>query len=364
MTPPRGSPSLPARWPRESSEECAARLSISREAAELFASSDVIDLHVDTFIWQRAIGYRLDRRHGRGLFGARYYSQVDLPRLRQVGVDGATWVITTNPLRSEQGRARALLANLDRLETLLDAHPEDVRRVSTVAEYRAATASGVHAAFVGLQGGNAISRSLQPLDAIAPERLLRVTLTHLSSSWLGETSSPAGRRDRGLGPHAADLIDLLNERRILVDLAHINDRGFFEALSLHRKDVPPIVTHTGVSGVRGHWRNLDDQKLRAIADRDGTVGIMYHTPYLEGGLGRKSLACVCNHIAHTVATVGEDYVSLGSDWDGAIVTPHDMPTCLELPRLVDALLRRGLGPQTIQKLLGQNFLRVLGRLRG
>jgi membrane dipeptidase len=355
---------LATRWPRETVEDCAARLSLSREAAELFAACDVIDLHVDSYIWHRVLRYRLDRRHGRGLFGGRYYSQVDFPRLRQVGVTGATWVITTNPMRSERGRARALLSNLESLEALLDAHPEDVRRVTTVAEYRAASAAGLHAAFIGVQGGNAIAENLEPLAALQPERLLRVTLTHLSSSWLGETSSPAGRRDGGLGANAGDLIALLNERRILVDLAHINRRGFFEALERHSRDVPPIVTHTGVSGVRPHWRNLDDEQLRAIAERDGTVGIMYHTPFLAPGLRRKTLDCVADHILHVIRTVGDEYVSLGSDWDGAIVTPRDMPTCLELPRLVDTLLGRGLSATAIEKLLGGNFLRVLGRLRG
>jgi membrane dipeptidase len=91
---------------------------------------------------------------------------------------------------------------------------------------------------------------------------------------------------------------------------------------------------------------------------------MYHAPFLARGFGRKGLDCVCDHVLHVVATVGEDFVSLGSDWDGAIVTPRDMPTCLELPRLVDALLHRGLSPTAIQKLLGGNFLRVLGELRG
>lgn len=355
---------MPPRWPRETAPQCAERLSISLEAAQLFAQSDVVDLHVDTFIWQRVAGYRLDRRHGHGLFGARYYSQVDLPRLRQVGVAGATWVITTNPLRSEAGRARALLENLERLEATLDAHAEDVRRVSTLSEYRAATQAGLHAAFVGVQGGNAFSRRLEPLAALTPERLLRVTLTHLSSSWLGQTSAPIGRKHLGLGAAAPDLIALLNEKRILVDLAHINRRGFFEALALHAPHVPPIVTHTGVAAVRPHWRNLDDEQLRAIADRGGTVGIMYHTPFLAPGLGRKTLDWVCEHVLHVVATVGDDFVSLGSDWDGAIVTPRDMPTCLELPRLVEALLRRGLAPESIRKLLGANFLRVLEQLRG
>jgi membrane dipeptidase len=352
------------RWLREGVDVCAARLGISREAAELFAHSDVIDLHIDSFIWRRVFGYRLERRHSAGILGARYTHQVDFPRLREVGISGATWVITTNPFRSARGRSRALLRNLVQLEALLDQFPGDFRRVSCTAEYRKAVAEGCHAAFIGIQGGNAFATDLQLLSELDPARLLRVTLTHLTNSGFGQTSSPLGHHDTGLSPQGFDLVACLNDKRIFVDLAHINRRGFFEALEQHRKDLPPIVTHTGVSSVRAHWRNLDDDQVRAIAARGGTIGIMFHAPFLAPGFRRPTHDCVAEHILHVIALVGDDFVSLGSDWDGAITTPRDMPTCLELPRLVDTLLRRGLPVQSIQKLLGQNFLRTLSALRG
>src|SRR6187399_2995229 len=87
----------PGAWARE--------LGISREAVELYLASDVIDLHIDSFIWTRIVGYDLTKRHGHGLLGARIYSQVDLPRIREACVTGGTWVITTNPFRGTRGRA-------------------------------------------------------------------------------------------------------------------------------------------------------------------------------------------------------------------------------------------------------------------
>jgi membrane dipeptidase len=73
---------------------------------------------------------------------------------------------------------------------------------------------------------------------------------------------------------------------------------------------------------------------------------------------------VVRHLAHVCETVGEDHASLGSDWDGAIVPPRDLETPLALPRLVDAMLRRGFSPERVQKILGRNFLRVVQALRG
>jgi membrane dipeptidase len=119
-----------------------------------------------------------------------------------------------------------------------------------------------------------------------------------------------------------------------------------------------------VSGIHRHWRNLDDAQIRAVADSGGVVGIMFHSGFLGDSLFSGRARRVVDHIAHVVRVAGEDYVALGSDFDGAIVPPRDLSSVLELPRLVELMLERGLGPDTIQKILGGNFLRVLGQLRG
>jgi membrane dipeptidase len=161
-----------------------------------------------------------------------------------------------------------------------------------------------------------------------------------------------------------ELVRRLDELRIFVDLAHISPKGFWDAVAAHDRSLPLVVTHTGVSGVHPHWRNLDDAQLRAVADTGGTVGIMYHSEFLDGSFWGGKAASVVEHVAHAVRVIGEDHVSLGSDWDGAIITPRDLPTCSELPRLVQLLLDRGLSPAAIQKILGASFLRALSLLRG
>jgi membrane dipeptidase len=91
---------------------------------------------------------------------------------------------------------------------------------------------------------------------------------------------------------------------------------------------------------------------------------MYHAPFLGDGLFSGRAETVVRHLEHVRDVAGEDAPALGSDWDGAIVTPRDMPTCLELPRLVEAMLRRGWRPESIKKALGGNFLRALREMRG
>jgi len=348
----------PASWARE--------LGISREAVELYLACDSIDLHLDTFIWNRIFGWDLRKRHGGGLLGSRVYSMVDFPRVREAHLTGAIWVITTNPLRSPEGRADAFCENVRRLQGIFESVGDAFQLVRNVREYRAAVAAGKHAAFVGIQGGNALDRDLDALDRIPDDLIVRITLVHLSSSRIGVTSSPAAgaRRGEGLTGFGRDYVRRLDEKRILVDLAHINREGFFDAVAVHDRSLPLVVTHTGVSGVHPHWRNLDDEQLRAIADTGGTIGVMYQSSFLGDAYWGGRSESVVRHLEHIVNTVGEDHASLGSDWDGAICPPRDLTSPLDLPRLVEHMLRRRWTPERIAKVLAGNFLRVVEAVRG
>lgn len=348
----------PAAW--------ATHLGISQEAAELHAASDVIDLHVDSYIWTRVFGYDLRRAHGAGLFAGRYYSQVDLPRAQASGLTGAIWSITTSPLGTAAGRQRRFERNLAHLRQLMSSEPGLSAIVRNHAEYRAARARGQHAAFIGIQGGNALDASPAALDALVDDLVVRITLVHLSNSSLGESSSPMRmRRGGGLTDAGRDYVVALDARRIFVDLAHISPASFADAVAVHDPSLPLMASHTGVTGAYPCWRNLDDAQLRAVADTGGVIGVVFHSyylgdPYFWGGRA----STIVDHLAHIVDVVGEDHAAIGSDFDGAIVPPRDLSTCMELPRLTQCMLDRGWGAGRIQKVLGGNFLRALKALRG
>jgi membrane dipeptidase len=350
---------------RASSEQRARALSVSRAAVELLSSSEVIDLHVDTFIWQRLFGYDLTREHGTGPFDARLFGQADLPRCIEAGLSGAVWIITTNPLRSRRGKQRAFFDNLRELTTTLSSSP-DARVVDSARSYRAARAAGKHAAFIGIQGGNALEADLDDFDRPELANVTLITPVHMTRSRIGAPALPRVLNfgSPELTAFGADYIRKLNQRRILVDLAHISPEGFWSALSVHDKTLPLTVSHTGCSSLYPHFRNLDDAQLRAVAATGGVVGILVHGDYLYAGPRRQaSVEHVAEHVLHALGTIGEDHVAFGSDFDGFIIPPRDLKSVLELPRLIDALLRRGVRETSIRKLLGQNFLRVLSALR-
>lgn len=245
----------------------------------MYAASDVIDLHLDSFIWTRIFRYDLTKKHGGGLFAGSFYSQSDLPRLREAKVTGGIWSITTNPFRSAGGRASTFAKNLAKLKAILERCDDDVVLARNAGDYARARASGKHAAFIGIQGGNALDNDDEALE-LAGDLVVRITLVHLSSSAIGTTSAPSMKKGGGLTAQGKAYVERLNQKRIFVNLAHISREGFFDAVAVHDKSQPLIVTHTGIAGVHPHWRNLDDAQLRAVAETGGTVGIMYHAPYL------------------------------------------------------------------------------------
>jgi membrane dipeptidase len=352
-------------FPGGSPSAWARALGVSTEAVELYLQSDVIDLHVDSFIWTRVLGYDLRRRHGRGLLGARYYSQVDFPRMREAHISGALWSITTNPLRGAAGRARTFASNLETFKAICASAEDQVALARDATGYRLARDAGKHAVLIAIQGGNALDRDPEALSLLEDGSVVAVTLLHLSDSGLGSSSASMRGNRLGLSERGREYVERLNSLRVFVDLAHISRAGFSAALQVHDRSQPLLVSHTGVCGVRPSWRNLDDGQLRAVADTGGVVGVIFHGGFLGGSYwSGGNAAAIVEHLAHIVACVGEDHAALGSDWDGAIITPRDMRTCLELPRLVQLMLDRGFSPQRVQKILGGNFLRALSVLRG
>ncbi len=346
---------VPQEWPRS--------LGISESAIALYQASDVIDLHVDTFIWRRIFGYDLNKAHGTGLLDARIFGQADLPRVIDAGLSGAHWVITTNPLRTRRGKRDTFFANLETLCSQLTQGGQ-AEIVSTTSGYRAARARGKHAAFIAVQGGNALEQDLTDIDRLSDGRLVRVTLVHFTRSRIGAAALPSllVRGSRRLTDFGADFVRALNRQRIFVDLAHISREGFDDVLKVHDASQPLLITHTGVDAVYPHWRNATDDQLRAVAATGGVVGVMFQGQFL--GKGQVSAAHVVDHLQHIIELVGEDHAALGSDFDGAIIPPRDLKSVLDLPRLVELMIRRGFGDRAIKKILGQNFLRALTLLRG
>jgi membrane dipeptidase len=314
----------------------------------------VLDLHADTAKLMDKLGYDLALRHDRPMpRRVNVFGHVDLPRLREGGVAGQFFSFWTTPY-PERGCARSVAAQLDAMDDAIARHPAELVWTRTGAEVRAAKAAGRIAALGGIEGGQALEGELDTIAAFARRGVRYLGLLHFSANAIGRPARGRGADPaQGLTGFGREVIRECERSGVIVDLAHVNRRGFFDALA--EATLPPMVSHTGVLGVHPHWRNIDDDQLRAVADKGGCVGVIFARRYL----GSASIDAVVDHLLHIIDVAGDDLPALGSDFDGFVVPPDGLEDVAALPNLTVALSRRGVAPRVLEKILGGNVLRVL-----
>lgn len=342
----------------------ASQLGVSREAVELYRSSETFDLHVDSFIWTRVFGYDLLRDNGLGPTGGRVFGQLDVPRGIRSGLATLTWSITTNPFRGARARRAIFFQNMKRIRSLLQ-RADGVELVRDAGGVRRARAAGKQAALLAIQGADALEEDLADFRLLADSEVVRCTLVGFTNSAFGRASGGLPRLfqrgERGLTRHGHDLVDALNDARIAVDLAHASRETFDDAVRAHDRSLPFVVSHAGVHARHPHPRNLTGGQLRLLADFGGVVGIIFKPSLLCAGPA--SAATIAEHIIAVIDAVGDDFVAIGSDWDGVMTPPRDVPTPRFLPRVVQHLLDRGITSDSVAKVLGGNAMRLLEALR-
>ena len=327
----------------------------SDEARAIHSEHPPIDLHADTLMWSRWTGYDLHKAHGTFLPYAALGGHVDLPRMREGGMSAQFFGLVSLPLADRvKGMARVVHEQIDALESQISKKPGALRLVKKAGEIEASNRIGELGALLGIEGAHALEGDLDNVGRFARRGVRYIGLLHFSSNEAGYPAYGRGRNDdRGLTPWGHELVERCEDEGVLVDLAHVNKRGFLDACRMARK--PPIVSHTGVLGAFEHWRNIDDEQLRAVADRGGVVGVIF-CPKFVGGDG---LAPVVKHMKHILDVVGEDACALGSDWDGFIIPTQPLKDPAGLPLLTDALLEAGVSRGAIGKILHDNVMRVL-----
>lgn len=165
----------------------------------------------------------------------------------------------------------------------------------------------------------------------------------------------------GLTEAGRDLIRACNELKIMVDLSHMNEAGFWEIAKLSK--APLVASHSNVHALCNHSRNLTDRQLDAIRDTDGLVGINFGVLFLrDDGVkdANTSLDLLVRHVAYIAERIGIDRVALGSDFDGTTI-PAEMKDAAGLPRLVEALRKHGFNDAELKKIGHENWISVLDR---
>jgi membrane dipeptidase len=331
----------------------------------------VLDGHNDVLL-QVEEGRRFDVRSDEG--------HIDVSRAREAGFAGGFFsVFVEGPMPGDESvreqadgwvfpdvpaidprRARCEGARLAR--RLLELEVEGalaVARDASVVER--AVAGGPIAAVMHLEGAEPVGARLGGLEPFVDLGVRSIGIVWSRPNAFGEgvpfrfPASP----DIGDGLTAAGrrLVKRCNELGVLVDLAHLNLRGFFDAA--HVSDAPLVVTHTAAHAVCPMTRCVTDEQLDAVTASGGVVGVAFDVTMLVGSLAPDTpLDPIYEHVEHMVDRMGIDHVAFGSDFDGATV-PDAVGDVRVYPKLLDGLRRRGYDDDALAKIAHGNWLRVL-----
>ena len=306
----------------------------------------VLDGHIDTPTLMLDRGYDLGARH-RG-------DHVDLPRMVEGGLDGAFFSIFVSRHYGEDERAtQRAVAMIEEVLRQTDA-TEGVEIARSADDVRRLRREGQRAVLMGLEGGHALQGSPDVLRRLWANGIRYVTLTHTNTNSFADASTDAPRWG-GLNETGRALVREMNRLGVLVDLSHVSDDTFFDALAV--TEAPAILSHSSCRALHDHARNASDEMLAALAQNGGVVMINFYETYL--GRGRVTLDDVLDHIDHAVAVAGADHVGLGSDFDGVPSLPDGLGDVTRLPWITHGLLKRGHSEADVRKILGGNVMRVL-----
>jgi len=229
-------------------------------ASALHFDAIVVDGHSDTTPRFADPGWDFALRHDDA------DGDMDLPRIREGGLDVQFWSLYTGKLDAPGDGLRIALERIDAVHEMARRHPDDVVVAHSVAELRAAVADGKLVSLMGIEGGHIIEESLPALRLFHRLGVRYLTLTHsFNTTWAdssGTTTIPEPTHG-GLTDFGRDVVREMNRLGMLVDVSHVSDATFFDAVETSR--APVIASHSSVRAVADHTRNMSDDMLRALA---------------------------------------------------------------------------------------------------
>jgi membrane dipeptidase len=370
------------------------QITLTEEALRIHREALVIDGHND--MPGNILDKKLNLVPGFTLNDAQPELQTDIPRLRKGGVDAQIFVAYISPdyMRSGGGN-RACIEQIELIHSLVKSHSDSLELAVSADDIARISNLGKIATLIGVEGGHAIENDLDNLERYYELGARYMTLTHNETTDWADASYDRPLHG-GLSSFGKKVIKAMNRMGMLVDVSHASDDTVRDALKVSK--APVIASHSSVKAICPSRRNLTDELIKGIADTGGLVMVNFFPLFLvpEGGkveaayieysieLRAQNLPPeqfraemdkwekqqppmpICyvghlvDHIDHIVKVAGIDHVGLGSDYDGITYGPEQMPDVSGFPYVTQELLNRGYSTGDIKKILGENFIRVLG----
>ncbi len=358
----------------------------------------IADMHCDTV-------FRL--LQGMDFGAEQTVSHVNLPRLKKGGISLQVFACFLNDQLPPEVKSVRVNRMLDALEQMFEQHSDSIAPATSPEEIEAVAGSGRIVGMLGIENGAAIDNSLEKLRAYFNRGVRIMTLTHNESNDWCVSSADRDPTFTGLTDFGHEVVWEMNRLGMMIDISHVSADSVSEILKT--SSAPVVASHSNAYSLCAHHRNLTDDQILAIADRSGLIGINFVGYFLspqyrdlteeivgedmekiravEAALRTECTAdefeaawekvkstvdewqrrlretgvdcgTVADHIDHVIDLVGDDFVGLGSDFDGTLFGPIDLEDCSKLPNLVEELRQRGYSDGRLKKVLGGNFTRV------
>ncbi|WP_416307676.1 dipeptidase [Neptunicella sp. SCSIO 80796] len=341
---------------------------IQPQARELHQQLTIMDWHSDSLLWERNILDHVSRGH------------VDVPRLQQGNValqmfttvtkspkgqnyeknsaasDRITSLVIAQgwPIRTWDSLLQRSLYQAQKLDNAVNQSDGQLRWVRNVPELEELLASRKTAqlkpigVLLGMEGAHPLEGDIANLDKLYQHGFRMIGLQHFFDNRLG--GSLHGLSQSGLTEFGRQVVAKLNDKQMIIDVAHSSAKVVEEVLELSRR--PIVVSHTGLYGVCPTARNLPDQLMQQVAAKGGLIAL----GYWQAAACDISPQGIAKMIKYGIDLVGEDHIALGSDFDGAVETRIDSS---EIATLTQELLALNVTKMQIRKVMGENSVKFL-----
>jgi len=368
-------------------------LSIGAQAQSIHFKSVVVDTHNDavTACIEKKVSLDQDLR---GI------NHSDLKRFKEGGLDYQLFSIWCDG--DKKNPYAWAMREMDTLDAVAARNPDKMVVAKNWAQIQKALKEGKLVAQYGVEGGHMIEDDINRLDTFYKRGVRYMTLTwNNSPSW---ASSHADEKDakytgpRGLTPFGKQIIARMNKLGIIVDISHVGEATFWDAIKTTTK--PVIASHSNAYSICSVTRNLKDDQIKAVGKNGGVIHLNFFSAFVDSTFQAKNMAfrrkhkaeldallatgiqqeyaqstlaekykeesdankpdieALMKHLDHIVKLIGVDHVGLGSDFDGIDSAPKQLKTVVDYPEFTKALIKRGYNDTDIAKILGGNFLRV------
>lgn len=366
------------------------------DAEQIAQDSLILDSHID-------VPYRLWRQHLEGLeiddISGSTDGDFDFIRARKGGLNVPFFSIYLPASTQEDGTSHQMANELiDMVEDIVTLYPKKFILINSVADLGSITKKNIVGIALGMENGAPIQGDLSRVQYYFDRGIRYITLTHSKTNHISDSSYDENIQWHGLSEFGKNLIEEMNKVGIMVDISHVNDEAFYQAIEISQ--VPVIASHSSLRYFTpGFERNVDDAMLSKLAEKGGVIQINFGSSFiskrprdylvkmnsfLESRLGQNleevseqdiretrsefiannpypyaSLDEVLDHFDRVVQLVGIDHIGIGSDYDGVGDTlPIGLKDVSTYPALIQGLLERGYSRKDIQKILGGNLIRV------